>query len=343
MMRRLLVSPWGRGFALAVALALACSVQSSADPPAADKPADKSTLTDKSSGDVQSSTAKPATSDATAGTSATKKLSKKEAAKQKKKKKWLPTTNKLTVDPSATHVGLFDGISDGSLNVKVVLQNSSGGNVYVENPSNKPITVDLPDSFVAVQVLRQFGGGGGGRGGGGGGGAGGAGGAQTTGGGAGGGGGLGGGGIGGGGMFSIPAEHTAKIPIQTVCLEHGKTDPDPTMNYKLIPVSDYTSNDQLAALLTLIGKNAIDNQVAQAAAWNLSNNMSWQDLAAKQSTEIGSTDQPYFSQQALVQAQQLVMEARGLAKDPTWQAAKKAEKSKKKSDSKKSVDHVVGR
>ncbi len=334
-MSRLVVSPWGRSLALAVGVALACTTQVPAD----------STSTDKSSPIVKptpdAQADQPAVTDASKGT-ATKKTAaknKKVARQRLQKKKWLPTASKLTLDPSAQRVALFDGMSDGKLNVKVVAQNPFGGSIYIENPSNKPITVDMPDAFVTVPVLRQFGGGGGGgRGGAGGPG----GGAQAGGGGAGGGfGGGGGGGLGGGGMFSIPPEHTAKIAFHSVCLEHGKTDPDATMHYKLIPVSEYTNNEQLAALITMVAKNAIDPQVAQAAAWHLSSNMSWQDLAAKQSTEIGFTDQPYFTQQALFQAQQLVVEARGLAQERATAKSKVAEPKKTDSIKPKSDDHVI--
>ena len=147
--------------------------------------------------------------------------------------------------------------------------------------------------------------------------------------------------MGGGGMFSIPPEHTAKIPFHSVCLEHGKTDPDPTMTYKLVPVSQYTDNDQLSALLTLIAKNAIDPQVAQAAAWHLASNMSWQDLATKLSPEVGYTDQLYFSRQAIVLAQQLVIDARGLATERATKAAKSKADQPKKSDTPKSQDRVL--
>lgn len=331
MMRRLVVSPWGRGLALAVGLALAFTMQTSADSPSADKPSP----TDKSTPDVKAVVDPPAVK----GSSAKKAPAKnKKVAQQKhKKKKWLPTAGKLTLDPSAPRVGLFEGMGDGSLNVKVVAQNQFGGTVYIENPSNKPLTVDMPDAFVTVSVLRQ------GRGGGAGG-AGGGGGQQAAGGGAGGGlggGGFGGGGAGGGGMFSIPPEHTAKIPFHSVCLEHGKADPDPTVNYKLIPVSQYTDNEQLAALLTLVSRNTIDPQVAQAAAWHLSSNMSWQELASKQSTEIGSTDLPYFTQQALQQAQQLVIDCRGIAQERAKTKVAEVKKTDSIKSNSKSDDHVI--
>ncbi len=99
----------------------------------------------------------------------------------------------------------------------------------------------LPETFLAVQVLKtgcsgwrtRCGGLGGGLGGGGQGG----GQAQTAGGGAGGGlggglGGMGGGGQGGagGGFFSIPPEKTVYVPYTSVCLEHGKVEPAPRLD-----------------------------------------------------------------------------------------------------------------
>jgi hypothetical protein len=340
MMRRLVMSPIGCAFVVAVSLAIACTTQSVAEENSTAKPADNSSPTDKSSADVKSTTDKPAANGSATVAPTKKSTSKKALRRGAKKKKWSPTAKQLTLDPKAPHVGLFDGISDGKLTVKVVAKDQFGGTIYVENPSKQPITVELPESFVTLPVLRQIGGGGG-RGPGGGGAAGG--GAQAGGGGFGGGGmGGGGGGFGGGGgggMFSIPPEHTAKVPFHSVCLEHGKADPDPTTLYKLVPVSEYTKDEQLTALIALIARNAIDPQVAQAAAWHLSSKLSWDDLAAKQSTEIGSTDQPYFTSQTLFQAQQLIVDARGFARERAEKTAKDKLEQPKKSDSKS--DHVI--
>ncbi len=85
-------------------------------------------------------------------------------------------------DPSAEKVDLFDGIENGSLEVRMIAANSKKGNLLIENKSDKPLTVKMPDAFVGVQVLKQYPGGGGGGGG------------QSVGGGGGGGGGFGGGG-----------------------------------------------------------------------------------------------------------------------------------------------------
>jgi hypothetical protein len=146
-----------------------------------------------------------------------------------------------------------------------------------------------------------------------------------------GGGGMGGmGGGGGGGMFSIPPERTAKVPFRSVCLEHGKNDPDATMHYKIVPVEEYSKDERLPALLSLIASKNVDPQVAQAAAWNLMSNLSWDELAAKRSNEPGETDYPYFAPQALGMAQMLVSDAKGLARERALEREKNGDDKKKK-------------
>ena len=81
-----------------------------------------------------------------------------------------PVITKPKFDPSAERVEFFKGMEDGQLETRFVPKDANGGFLLVTNTSEEPITVDLPDAFVAVQVLKQFGGGGmggGGRGGGG--------------------------------------------------------------------------------------------------------------------------------------------------------------------------------
>ncbi|MFM7037901.1 MAG: hypothetical protein ACKO2L_09265, partial [Planctomycetaceae bacterium] len=60
-------------------------------------------------------------------------------------------------DPSAETVDLFDGLEDGRFETKVVAQDSTGGVVLITNTSDETLTVDVPESFVAVQVLKQLG------------------------------------------------------------------------------------------------------------------------------------------------------------------------------------------
>lgn len=233
-------------------------------------------------------------------------------------------------DPEAEKVKLFDGMKDGTLDVTIVTKDEMGGNVFIENKTDKPLTVLLPDAFVATPVLKQFGAGGqggvggqnnnnqngnsnggqqqqsgGGFGGGGQGGFGG------------GGGGFGGGGLGGGGggFFSVPPEKTLRVPYTSVCLNHGKAEPRPKSNYTIIPLEEYTNNEQLREVIRLVGTGKLDSQSAQAAAWHLTDNMSWQELSNKAIKHISGPAEPYFSRAQLVNAQSIVAQAAANAKE----------------------------
>jgi hypothetical protein len=231
-------------------------------------------------------------------------------------------------DPDAEQVELFQGIKDGKFSAKVIPKDEMGGNVMIENLTDKPLTVKLPDAVVGVQVLQQFGGCGGGACGGfggcaGGGGSQGGGGNQPFGGGMGGGGmgGMGGGmggmgGMGGGGFFSIPAEKIVQVPYTSVCLAHGKPDPHPRNTYRLMPVDEYTEDPALRELVRMVGTGKVNKQAAQAAAWHLADKMSWQELAAKSVRRLGGQGNlPYFSRNELLAAQQMVTLAEARAKE----------------------------
>lgn len=229
-------------------------------------------------------------------------------------------------DPTAEVVSLFDGIEQKTVEAKYIAKNSKGGNLLITNTTDSPLTIEMPKAFAAVQVLKQVGGGGGGNDGGGNVGGGGG---QSVGGGAGGGGGGLGGGGGGGGFFSVPAEKTAKIKIKTVCLEHGKAEPRPKMTYEIMPLEKYTSNTALQELLKGYGssRKKINHSAVQAAAWHLTDDMSWRELAAKKIDHLGRPDEPYFKIQELRFAQSLVTRAVTVARE-------EEEKNKDKNESK---------
>lgn len=227
-------------------------------------------------------------------------------------------------DPDAEKVELFQGIEEGKFAVKVIAKDDMGGNVQIQNLTDKPLTVQLPDAVVGVQVLQQFGccggGGCGGFGGGACGGGGGGGGNQPVGGGFGGGaGGIGGGAgglAGGGGFFSIPPQKIVQVPYTSVCLAHGKPDPHPRNNYKLVPVDEFSEDPALHELVRIVGAGKVNKQAAQAAAWHLADKMSWQELAAKSVRRLGGAGTfPYFSRAELLGAQDLVAVAHARAKE----------------------------
>ncbi|QDT52388.1 hypothetical protein Pan44_03980 [Caulifigura coniformis] len=244
---------------------------------------------------------------------------------------------KLSYDPSLPQVELFDGLDSGTLTAKLIPQSQFGGKVLITNTSKTPVSVKLPDAVVGVQVFPQglggmggMGGMGGGMGGMGGGmgGMGGGMGGQMMGGGMGGGmggmgggmGGMGGGmggmgGGGGGGFFSIPAERTVSVPLNSVCLEHGKANPNSRMTYRIVRPSEVSDRPELPELLKLVGNNKIDRGTAQAAAWHIASGMTWEQIAAEKWDHIGRPDSPYFSADQLMNARLVVSDVKVKARE----------------------------
>ena len=241
----------------------------------------------------------------------------------------------LKYDPTAEKMELFAAIDAGALSVRIVAHDSEGGNVYFENLSGKPLTVNLPDAVAMVQVLKQGffnnnqnGGnsngvngnsgfsnvsGGGQQGG-----------AQSL------GSGFGQqsnngnnngnnipGGI-GNNFFSIPPERVAQVPFKSVCLNYGKPDPSPRMTYKPVPIETYSQDKVLQETVRIFGRGGMDRTVAQAAAWHQTDKLSWNDLASiKKYTLPGvySSQVPIFSMSQLKAAQELVTKATKQAKE----------------------------
>ncbi|MDB5387028.1 MAG: hypothetical protein JWM11_2674 [Planctomycetaceae bacterium] len=213
----------------------------------------------------------------------------------------------LGLDPAADKLELFAGVESGAFSTRMVPDDITGGNVFIENKTAKPLTVILPPAFVGIHVLKQLNGfngngfglnGGGLNGGSGNGGLTGGmqgGGGQAQGGGFGAGqqglnGGLNGGfngqngqnGIGNNGVqgfFSIPPHQVAQVPYQAVCLNYGKPDPMPRMTYLMVPVEKYTDDKVVQETLKIYGTGQMDYSVAQAAVWHLTDKLSVEELA----------------------------------------------------------------
>jgi hypothetical protein len=242
----------------------------------------------------------------------------------------------VTGEPSATGdaepIGLFDAIDEGLVDVTFIAKNDEQGRVIVENKTDKPVNFRMPEAFVGVPVLAQFGGGGGMGGGGMGGGG------QAVGGGGGmGGGGMGGGGMGGGGMgggaFSVEPEKAAKISVPLVCLEHGKRIPSSKKPYKMVRAEDeLSSKPEVIELLTALGRGQLNRDAAQAAVWHSTDNLSWQELAAKlDGTERSTVRNAYFTAAEIQAAIAYHSEAVRLA------AVKAAERAESQSDEEPSM------
>lgn len=221
---------------------------------------------------------------------------------------------------------MFQAMEDGQIEVIIKTLDEKKSNVIVTNKSDKPLAISIPATFAAVptSTLAQLGGGigGGGAGGGFGGGGqggglgGGQGGGQAAGGGFGGGqggggfgqggGGLGGGGR-GGGVFNIPPGKVGKVSLTTVCLEHGKQNPNLKMDYTIVPLSKVTSDKSVEEICRMIAADEIAQPVAQAAAWNITDDLSWQKMLSLNRLErMDGYFERFFTPNQLAFAQRVV-------------------------------------
>jgi hypothetical protein len=131
-----------------------------------------------------------------------------------------------------------------------------------------------------------------------------------------GGGGFGGGGM-GGGQFNVAPERVGEVKVPCVCLEHGKDEPRPKMLYEIRPLDTLNADPRVYALLKAFGDGKFDQRATQAAAWHLANNMSWEELAAKEIKRANGTSYPYFSREELQAAYQIATAAERAAEQAT--------------------------
>ena len=210
-----------------------------------------------------------------------------------------------------TQVEMFSAMESGEIEVTFIPKDATEATVLFRNKTGKPVAIKLPDAFAGVPVLAQFGMGGcGGMGGMGMG----MGGMQGMGGGMGGMmGGMGMGGMGGmgmGGFMNVAADKVGKLKVPLVCLEHGKKDPNPRVKYEIKPIETFTENQRVAEICKMLGRREIPQNAAQAAAWNLANGVSWNELASKDRVRLlnGYTEK-FFSPDELGLATRIVEEA----------------------------------
>ncbi|MGA2060301.1 MAG: hypothetical protein ABSG67_07445 [Thermoguttaceae bacterium] len=225
------------------------------------------------------------------------------------------TPNSGGSDASQETVEMFSAMEKGQIAVKLIPKDSTQCHILIENKTDKPLTVKLPETFAGVPVLAQraAGGGGGTR----------TGGTSTTGGGnqSMGGGMSGMGGMGGGmGMFNVAPEKVGKFNVTTVCLEHGKGEPNERIPYEIKPLESVANKPAVMELCRSLGTGQIDQRAAQAAAWFLNNDMTWQELAAKRYRHAnGTLGESYFSPQQIQLGMQLAKAALRVADEKQQQ------------------------
>ena len=92
----------------------------------------------------------------------------------------------------------------------------------------------------------------------------------------------------------------ANLQVEMVCLEHGKPDPNPRMKYTIVPLEQFNADPKVNELCKLLADGKVKQNVAQAAAWNIANGVSWHSLAKKYRRESQYTgNEKYFTQDEL--------------------------------------------
>jgi hypothetical protein len=109
--------------------------------------------------------------------------------------------------------------------------------------------------------------------------------------------------------FSIAPERVGQFRLPAVCLEHGKPEPRSAVPYQLKPIESVTGKPELVEVCRMLGHDEIGQKVAQAAAWHLANDMSWDDLAHKQLKLIGAPLTSCFSKKEIAAAKEAVGKA----------------------------------
>lgn len=198
-----------------------------------------------------------------------------------------PAKTKIETPPQ----DVFAAIAAGDLEVGVVPRDERRLTIQMKNKTDRPLSIQMPPALAAAPILAQqpfpFPGGGfpnqqnanrgqqapqqlglpGGQGNNGGG--------NLF------------GGRNNGGIFNIPAGRAIKIKADSVCLEHGKPEPDTRMKYELKPLAEVCDKPELVAVLSSLGQEQIDQRVAQAAAWHLTNQLPWDQLAGLIERQVG--------------------------------------------------------
>jgi hypothetical protein len=116
--------------------------------------------------------------------------------------------------------------------------------------------------------------------------------------------------------FSIAPERVGQLKLPALCLEHGKPEPKAVVPYELKPIETVTSKPELVEVCRMLGHGEIGQKAAQAAAWHLANDMSWDALAHKQLKVLGAAAQSYFSKKEIAAAKDAVSKASESLKSP---------------------------
>ena len=87
------------------------------------------------------------------------------------------------------------------------------------------------------------------------------------------------------------------------------------MTYQIMKVEQFRNDPVLEEVLKMVASGQLDSQSAQAAAWHVTDKMSWEQLAAKSTPHIARPSTLYFTAEQIAHAQSIFSTAVARAKE----------------------------
>jgi hypothetical protein len=108
--------------------------------------------------------------------------------------------------------------------------------------------------------------------------------------------------------FTVFPAKSRVVRIPTVCLDHGKREPNARVPYRMVALDACSTDPRLAEVLEALSRGVLTQKVAQAAAWHLSSGRTWEQLSAEVIEMAGGADPDVrvFSPAELVAARRFV-------------------------------------
>ena len=71
------------------------------------------------------------------------------------------------------------------------------------------------------------------------------------------------------------------MTVATICLNHGKADPNPRMKYKVVRLEEVNDSPVIEGFCRVLATGRVSQNIAQAAAWHVANGLTWEALIRK--------------------------------------------------------------
>ena len=110
-------------------------------------------------------------------------------------------------------------------------------------------------------------------------------------------------------LFNVAPERTGQLKIASLCLEHGKPNPRPSIPYEIRPIESVAAKAEVQEIARMFAQGEVSQRAAQAAAWHLANGLTWDKLQAEKAVKLALWSEPLFSPQDLSRAKKAVDKA----------------------------------